>query len=133
MKAFRSCRFSVLSLCLCVSVVCLSSADWPLFRGNPQQTGVTIAKLPDKLDVLWTFSTKDAIEGTPAIADGVVFIGSFDEHLYALDLATGKEKWRYKAGALKTPAAVRDGKVYIGNMDGVLHVVEAAKGTKVWS
>src|SRR6516164_517825 len=109
------------------------TADWPVFRGNPQQTGVASSRLPEKLDVLWKFSTKDAIEGTPAIANGVVYIGSFDEHLYAIDLQTGNEKWRYKAGALKTPAAVRDGKVYIGNMDGMLHVVDAAKGTKIWS
>jgi len=107
--------------------------DWPIFRGNPQQTGVATSNLPDRLDILWKFSTKDAIEGTPAIANGVVYIGSFDEHLYAIDLQTGNEKWRYKAGALKTPAAVRDGKVYIGNMDGMLHVVDAAKGTKIWT
>jgi outer membrane protein assembly factor BamB len=121
------------SLSLCVSVVNSVFSDWPIFRGDPQQTGVATSKLPEKLDVLWKFSTKDAIEGTPAIANGVVFIGSFDEHLYAIDLATGNEKWRYKAGALKTPAAVREGKVYIGNVDGMLHVVDAAKGTKVWT
>src|SRR5712692_9449664 len=92
-------RFSsVLSLCLCGSVVGLSLADWPLFRGNAHQTGVATSELPDKLDILWTFHTKDAVEGTPAIANGVVYIGSFDKNLYALDLATGKEKWRYPAG-----------------------------------
>ena len=107
--------------------------DWPIFRGNPQQTGVATSSLPDKLEILWKFSTKDAIEGTPAVANGVVYIGSFDENLYAIDLQTGKEKWHYKAGALKTPAAVRAGKVYIGNMDGMLHVVDAAKGTKLWT
>jgi outer membrane protein assembly factor BamB len=107
--------------------------DWPLFRGNPQQTGVATSKLPEKLEVLWKFSTAKAIEGTPAVANGVVYIGSFDEHLYAIDLKTGKEKWRYKLGETKTPAAVRDGRVYIGNLDGVLHVVDAAKGTKIWT
>jgi outer membrane protein assembly factor BamB len=106
---------------------------WPVFRGNPHQTGVAAATLPDKLQVLWTFSTKDAIEGTPAIANGVVYVGSFDEHFYAIDLATGRERWRYKAGAIKSPAAVRDGKVYVGNLDGVLHCVDATKGTKIWT
>jgi outer membrane protein assembly factor BamB len=107
--------------------------DWPIFRGNPQQTGVATSKLPEKPEVLWKFSTKKAIEGTPAIANGVVYIGSFDENLYAIDLRTGNEKWRYKAGETKTPAAVHDGKVYIGNLDGVLHVVDAAKGAKLWT
>jgi outer membrane protein assembly factor BamB len=107
--------------------------DWPIFRGNPHQTGVAASTLPERLDVLWTFATKDAVESTPAIANGVVFVGSFDENLYAIDLVTGRERWRYKAGAIKTPAAVRDGKVYVGNLDGVLHCVDAAKGTKIWT
>jgi outer membrane protein assembly factor BamB len=109
------------------------AGSWPIFRGNPHQTGVAVSTLPNKLEVLWTYSTKDAIEGTPAIADGNVFVGSFDKHLHAIDLRTGREKWRYETGEVKTPAAVRNGKVYIGNLDGVLHCVDAAKGTKVWT
>src|SRR5262249_53299813 len=72
------------------------SADWPLFRGNALQTGVSKAKLPDKLEVLWKFETKEAIESTAAIANGVAYVGSFDEHLYAIELASGKEKWKFK-------------------------------------
>src|SRR5262245_18718715 len=32
--------------------------DWPLFRGHALQTGVTAARLPDRLEVLWKFETK---------------------------------------------------------------------------
>ena len=66
--------------------------DWPLFRGNPLQTGVASSALPADLVVRWKFKTKDSIEAAAAIVNGVVYAGSFDEHLYALDLATGKEK-----------------------------------------
>jgi outer membrane protein assembly factor BamB len=109
------------------------AADWLLFRGNPQQTGVASSRLPDKLDILWKFQTKDTIEGTPAIAGGTVYVGAMDEFLYALDLATGKETWRYKAGAVKAPVAVRDGAVYAGNIDGLFHCVDAATGKKLWT
>jgi outer membrane protein assembly factor BamB len=107
--------------------------DWPVFRGNAEQTGVVSAALPDKLDVLWKYSTKDSIEGAAAIVGGVVYIGSFDEYLYALDLASGKEKWKYKAGPIKAAPAVRAGMVYVGNADGVFHCVDAAKGEKRWT
>src|SRR5207249_9955863 len=96
---------SMLSLCLYVSVVSFSFADWPLFRGNPQQTGVAASKLPDKLQILWTFRTKDAIEGTPAIASGTAYIGSYDDNVYALDLVTGQEKWRNPTDEATTPVA----------------------------
>src|SRR5262249_50195095 len=78
---------------------------WPIFRGNAEQTGVASGTLPDKLEVLWKFSTNDSIEGAPAIVGGVVYVGSFDEYLYALDLADGKQKWKYKAGPTKASPA----------------------------
>ncbi|HEY7423987.1 MAG TPA: PQQ-binding-like beta-propeller repeat protein [Gemmataceae bacterium] len=117
---------------LCVSVV-NSASDWPVFRGTAEQTGVAAVTLPDKLEVLWKFSTKDAIEGAPVLAGGVVYVGSFDEHLYALDLETGKEKWKYKAGPFKASPAVRGGAVYVGDADGLFHCVDAAKGEKRWT
>lgn len=107
--------------------------DWPVFRGNAEQTGVAAAALPDKIELLWKKSTKDSIEGAPAISSGVVYIGSFDEYLYAFDLGSGKEKWRYKAGPIKASPAVRAGRVYVGNADGVFHCVDATKGEKCWS
>jgi outer membrane protein assembly factor BamB len=107
--------------------------DWLLFRGNPAQTGLASSPLPDKLEILWKFATDDGIEGAPAIAKGVVYVGSTDEHLYALSLADGSLKWKYKAGPIKAPPSVRDGKVYVGDSDGVFHCVDAAKGTKIWT
>lgn len=109
-----------------------ATTEWPVFRGNPQQTGVAASPLPDQLDVRWTFQAKDAFEGTAAIAGGTVYAGCYDEFLYAIDLATGKEKWRYKATPFKVAAAVRAGTVYIGDVDGGFHCVDAATGKRRW-
>lgn len=108
-------------------------ADWAVFHGTPGQTGIAAAPLPGKLDVLWTFKTEDAFENAVAVADGIVFAGCMDEHLYALDLATGKQRWKYKAGPFKAPPAIHDTRVYVGDLDGVFHCIDAARGTKVWS
>jgi outer membrane protein assembly factor BamB len=108
-------------------------ADWPVFRGNPLQTGVAVSVLPERLDILWKFKTKDSIEGTAAIVGGTVFVGSMDEHLYALDLATGQMKWSYKMGPVKAAVAVQGDAVYVGNADGIFHCVEAATGKKRWT
>jgi outer membrane protein assembly factor BamB len=109
------------------------AADWPVFRGNPQQTGVTTSRLPDQLEVLWRYETPSAIEGTAAIADGLVFFGGQDEWVYAVNLDNGKMKWKYKAGApFKVGAAYSDGLVYIGDEDGKLHCIDAKTGDKHW-
>ncbi len=108
--------------------------SWLVFRGNPLETGVLPAgALPDKLDELWKFSAKDAIDGAPAVADGVVYVGSEDEHLYAVNLADGSKKWEYKAGPIKASPAYRAGSVYVGDSNGLFHCVDAANGRKRWT
>ncbi|MGH9676441.1 MAG: PQQ-binding-like beta-propeller repeat protein, partial [Candidatus Acidiferrum sp.] len=124
-----------------------SRGDWLVFRGNPLQTGVVKARvshgnplpadaaedlLPDKLGILWKYETKDSIEGAPAVADGVVFVGSMDEHLYALELLTGKLKWDYKAAPFKASPSVHGNGVYIGDGDGKFHCLDKATGAKRW-
>jgi outer membrane protein assembly factor BamB len=133
---FRSSFFIPLFCLLGVSVslwLALSSfADWPLFRGNPLQTGIATAELPDKLVVRWKFATKVGIEGTAAIVGNTVYAGSLDEHLYALDLNTGAVKWKLKLGPIKAPVSVRRGAVYVGDEDGMFYCVDAKAGTLRW-
>lgn len=109
--------------------------EWTLFRGNALQTGAVSATLPDKLELVWKFTTKneDSIEGAPAIKDGVVYFGSQDQHLYAVDLAKGTMKWKYKGGPFKSSPSIRDGLIYLGDSDGIFHCVDAAKGEKKWT
>jgi RNA polymerase sigma factor (sigma-70 family) len=106
--------------------------DWPLFRGNSLQTGVAESTLADKLEILWKYETQDAIEAAAGIADGVVYVGSLDEHLYALDLKSGEKKWDYKAGPIAAPVSVRGKLIYVGDSDGVFHCI-GPEGKKNWS
>src|SRR5438477_2343956 len=106
----------VLTTLLLIALV--SAADWSVFRGNPRQDGVAAEKLPEKLVELWKVATGESVEGAPAIADGVVYVGSLDSHLYALNLKDGSEKWKFKAGPFKTPVGVYKGKIYAGDLDG---------------
>jgi outer membrane protein assembly factor BamB len=121
------------ALCILGGWVAASPADWPVFRGNALQNGVATSTLPDHLEILWRFEIPSAFEGTAAIADGVVFVGGQDEHVYAVNLATGKQKWKYKAGApLKVGAAYSGGLVFIGDEDGKFHCLDAKTGEKRW-
>jgi outer membrane protein assembly factor BamB len=128
--------FGVFGLCsilaLAADKVGAPGTTWPVFRGSADQVGVVKEELPARLEVLWTFKAEDAFEGAVAIAGATVFAGSMDEKLYAIDLAKGSPKWKYKGGPFKAPVAVRNGLVYAGDLDGNLHCVSAAKGDKSW-
>jgi outer membrane protein assembly factor BamB len=65
---------------------------------------------------------------SPIIADGVVYIGSDDGHLYAVDRQTGQELWRFETGGniISTPA-VSEGVVFFGSQDFYLYAVWAGK------
>src|SRR5262245_35225043 len=112
------------------------AADWPLFRGDPLMTGTATAKLPDMLDIKWEFTAGNpkagGIEGAPAIADGVVYVASLDKHLYAINLTTGKEKWKVKLGPMKASPSVKGDRIYVGDLDGKFYCRKIADGSAVW-
>ena len=83
---------------------------------------------------LWAFKCEDEIRGTPAIAQGLLFVGCYDNNLYALNAADGKFQWKYPAdGGIVSRPALFDGNVYFGSEDKRLHVVSARSGKVVWT
>lgn len=115
-----------------------AATSWPLARGDELATGVAQSGLPAKPQVLWKFSAnKNSVEATPAIVDGVVYVGDMQEKLYALKLSTpeteGHKLWDFP-GELGFPGApaVRDGMVYCGDGDGVFYCLQASDAKVIW-
>src|SRR5438874_8855791 len=89
----------------------------------------------------WKFKTGDVLHASPALADGVLFFGSWDSYFYAVDAATGKEKWRFHGGedsllhnqvGFQSSPAVVNGTVYTGCRDSNLYALNAATGKEKW-
>jgi outer membrane protein assembly factor BamB len=73
---------------------------------------------------------------TPAIKDGVVYIGT-DGYFYALDAATGHELWRFVFQDFAfSGAAVSERTVFVGSGTeggvGYVHALDAASGEEKW-
>ncbi|WP_250279868.1 serine/threonine-protein kinase [Frankia sp. Cppng1_Ct_nod] len=82
----------------------------------------------------WVFTTGAEVYSSPAVAGGVVYIGSNDAHLYAVDAVTGRERWRYRTGgAVTSSPAVAGGQVYVGCNDSHVHAVDAGTGQARWT
>lgn len=83
---------------------------------------------------LWVFECEDEIRGTPAYHDGVIYIGAYDNNLYALDASTGEFIWKYPTdGGIVTKPAIYDDKIFIGSIDNRLHVVSPHSGRVIWT
>jgi len=108
--------------------------DWPMFRGGPKLQGVAASTLPEKLSLRWTLRCGEAVTSSAAIVDGVVYVGSDDGVLYAVDLATGKPRWRHSVeDAIRSSPTVYRGTVYFGDTMGVMHAVDASTGKPRWT
>ena len=88
------------------------------------------------------FTTGNVVHASPAVANGTVYVGSWDSYFYAIDAATGKEKWRFKTAVdpdthnqegIQSSAAVADGLVYFGCRDSNFYALDASIGQKKWS
>jgi outer membrane protein assembly factor BamB len=68
-----------------------------------------------------------------AVADGVVFVGSAEGHLDALEEQTGRRRWRFTTGdSVTSTPVIRDGAVYFGSFDGHVYALEADDGRLRW-
>ena len=55
------------------------------------------------------------IWSTPAVSGGVVYIGTDDGYLHALDAQSGQERWKFKTGGFSSAPAISGGVVYVAN------------------
>ncbi|MBK8618664.1 MAG: serine/threonine-protein kinase [Anaerolineales bacterium] len=83
---------------------------------------------------LWSFKCEDEIRGTPVLNQGMLYIGCYDNNLYALNAADGKFQWKYATdGGIVTRPIVYDNNVFFGSEDKRLHVVSERTGKVLWT
>lgn len=77
----------------------------------------------------------DLFMSSPAInqKDGLVYFGSSDGYLYALDAGNGKLQWKFKTeGIIRASPVLNDGKVYIGSWDTHIYAIDQKTGKLIW-
>jgi eukaryotic-like serine/threonine-protein kinase len=110
------------------------TGDWAMFGRDPNHAPVIepVSALPQG-QVTAIFSVNGEICTSPVLAQGIIYFGSSDHRLYALDAATGSKLWEFKTGSwiCSSPAVVK-GTVYFGSNDGKLYALDARTGLKLW-
>jgi outer membrane protein assembly factor BamB len=108
-----------------------NAADWSTFRGNMQRTGSTdeIVGLPEKKPA-WVRSFDGcAFVSSPSVASGVLYVGSHDSCVYAMDANSGQTIWRSKTGGwVESTPTVTGQTVVVGSFDGSVYILDRASG-----
>jgi outer membrane protein assembly factor BamB len=69
----------------------------------------------------------------PALADGVLFVGSADGSFHAVKAGTGERLWRFEGKSrIRADALVHGPRVVFGNFDGTVFALDRASGREVW-
>jgi alcohol dehydrogenase (cytochrome c) len=97
-----------------------------------------------KLHPAWIFQTevKESLETTPIVVDGVMYVTTSFNHVYALNAKTGEEYWHYKhkmgpvttycCGPNNRGVAIYKDKVYMATLDSKLVALDAKTGSLLW-
>ena len=111
----------------------IRAQDSPMFRNGPAHTGIYSGSVPLLHRIKWTFHAAGEFASSPAIAQGLVYIGCNDGSLYAIAEETGKQRWAFKTGSrIPSSPAVAAGLVYFSSYDGNFYAVDAAGGKLRW-
>src|SRR5207248_1328394 len=98
----------------------------------------------DKLKTQFTFQTAvlESMETSPLVVNGVMFLTTSFNHVYAIDAVTGREFWHYKhkmgpittfcCGPNNRGVAAYEGMLYMGTLDAKLVALDAKSGKVAW-
>ncbi|MFW6448112.1 MAG: PQQ-binding-like beta-propeller repeat protein [Halobacteriota archaeon] len=107
--------------------------DWPMFLYDERNRRCFDGAVRPTDDPGWTRATDDAIWASPVVANGTVYVGSYDGDLYAVNAEDGEVRWRHSTGdRIDATAAVADGTVYIGSFDRNVYALDAETGDERW-
>ncbi|MDH7511014.1 MAG: PQQ-binding-like beta-propeller repeat protein [Methanolinea sp.] len=107
------------------------------FRSDPANTGIYDdgGRRPVPA-FLWSCQTGARVTSSPSVAGGIVYIGSQDRNLYALNATTGEILWKYdtmeRNDIVSSSPAVANGVVYIGGLKTKVHALDAYSGDLLW-
>ena len=102
-------------------------------RSNPYENVLNPSTVAS-IDVDWSFATGNVVTSSPAVAKGVVYVGSIDHNVYALKASTGAKLWSFTAGAeVYSSPAIANGVVYVGSYDHNVYALNASTGAMLWS
>lgn len=85
--------------------------------------------------LFWRFHGNDPYTTGPVMANGRVFVATStrDGELSALDLYSGKRKWRQTVGDVSSPISWADGTIYGATETGIVFAFDAATGRRRWA
>ena len=126
-----------------------ATEDWPTYLHDNQRTSASNETIfspsnAAQLAKVWSYQTGGGVAAESVIVGGVVYVGSWDGNMYALNAGTGALIWKTFLGQTVAPlcdpvtvgitstATVQNGIVYVGGGDAYWYALDASTGNILW-
>src|SRR5579875_1736762 len=125
--------------------------QWMMYGGTYSEQRFSTLKQIDssnvgQLGLVWfaDYDTNQNQYGSPLYIDGVIYVSTAKDVVYAFDAKTGRQLWRYNPmihgehlrynlGLVNRGIAAWQGKIFIGTLDARLIAIDAKTGKEVWA
>ncbi len=88
---------------------------------------------PQEVKPRWRFRCEDEVRSSPRVSDGTLYVGCYDNNLYALNTDDGAFLWKFPTGGgIASTPYIQDDVVLLGSEDGSLYAVSREGGELVW-
>lgn len=103
------------------------------YPGQPDMTAPGFAQEESDVVPIWSFRCEDEVRSSPSLGQGMIYVGVYDNNIYALDSKTGKFRWKFPTdgGIASTPCIYKD-KVIFGSEDRSVYAVTGHTGKLLW-
>jgi len=82
---------------------------------------------------VWKKRTKEVLQNTPTVRNGMIYVPSLDGRVYKLSASTGKPQWVYETeGTISESVSVIGNMMLVGDSTGKVHGVDTGTGEKIW-
>lgn len=101
-----------------------------------QKSSFSFAAMADAGEIVevWRFACEDEVRSSPTVVDNVLYIGAYDNNLYALNAETGQFLWKFPTdGGIASSPCVHGDRVLIGSEDRVLYSINNRTGRLEWT
>jgi outer membrane protein assembly factor BamB len=115
-----------------MAIAAAASSNWATFQHDNKRTGYTSGTGNIISPSLNTMYSANAGLSHPVVYNGIIFVGSDDGHVYALD-GDNNVKWDVSIRDSADYLAVANGVLYVGSDDGAVYAFETTSGDQKWS
>ncbi len=83
---------------------------------------------------LWTFKVEDAVRSKPLVQGDTVYVTSYDNNLWALDIESGELRWKFATeGGIGSSPTYSGGQIYVSSSDSRLYAIDPSRGSLLWT